>query len=78
MEDDDGFCCDQRLLICVCSDLPVSNQIETFWHEIKHAVNNQMDLSDDSSEEDFVLRGSKGELAVIRANPSLLDMFRLL
>ena len=78
MDDDDGFCCDDRLLICVCSALPMQNQIETLWHEIKHAINTQMDLSDDSTEEDFVLRGTKGELAVFRSNPCLLEMFRLL
>ena len=49
-------------------------QIETLWHEVKHAIHNIADLGDESKEEEFVTRSAPLEIDTLRRNPGLMDL----
>ena len=69
-----GHCDLHRNRIIICRDASNQSLVDTLWHEIKHAINHEMGLHDKSTEEEFVLRGTKGELAVLRDNPTLREI----
>lgn len=51
-------------------------QVETLWHEIKHAVHEIVDLDDGCKEEDYCRRAAPLEISVLCSNPQLLSLIR--
>ena len=49
-------------------------QVETLWHEVKHAVHKLADLGDDSKEEEYCMRAAPLEISVMRDNPRLMEL----
>ena len=45
---------------------------EVFLHEVEHAINMLCDLGDDSSEEDFVCRGTMARMSMLIDNPDIM------
>tara|TARA_Y100000593_G_C4150314_1_gene256726 strand:+ start:282 stop:611 length:330 start_codon:yes stop_codon:yes gene_type:complete len=67
--------CDHRGLtirINAHESIHLSQQRETLWHEIKHAIWSEMDV-DSRDEESWVRPMSSGEFAVMVDNPKLMD-----
>jgi len=48
-------------------------QVETLWHEVKHAIHSIADLTDESKEEDYCSRAAPIELMVLLENKALMD-----
>tara|TARA_R110000868_G_scaffold82356_6_gene232634 strand:- start:5123 stop:5449 length:327 start_codon:yes stop_codon:yes gene_type:complete len=65
----------QKIRICTNGHHPDVVR-DTLFHEVKHAVNFVADLSNGSTEEEFVTRSTPMELEVLRNNEDL-TMFLL-
>ena len=68
----DGCCNLRDCVIKVNTTQSWQRQVETLWHEVKHAIHAHADLTDESKEEDFCTRAAPYELAVLVHNPKLV------
>lgn len=66
-----GTCNLHKLTIRIADGIDPQLQIETLWHEVKHAIHQLADLNDESKEEDFVTRAAPLEIDTLRRNPGL-------
>lgn len=66
-----GVCNHRTCVIKIDTTQHWQKQIETLWHEIKHAIHVSVDLGDESKEEDYCSRSAPAEIAVFLDNPSL-------
>lgn len=65
----DGTTNFRTLQIHVLETLDLQSGFNTVLHELRHAIHNSQDLTEESSEEDFTNRGTNGEIALWMANP---------
>ena len=65
-----------KLTIWIHTSTHKSLLAETLWHEVKHAINAFFDIDDSSTEEEFVSLSAKGDIAVLRDNPLLLELIK--
>jgi len=49
--------------------------LDTLWHEIKHAIWHMINLQDTDDEERIVRATATAELKVLQDNPDLLELF---
>ncbi len=61
-------------IACQDSGTPDQMRLETFMHELEHAINFVADLTDASCEEDFVYRGTLIRLKMLIDNPLVMMM----
>ena len=65
----------RKLTIAVDASIPMDQQRDTLWHEVRHAIDNLAAIGGDDkiSEEESVERTCSLELLVLRTNPALVQ-----
>lgn len=69
-----GVCNFHTCIIKIDTSQCFQRQVETLWHEVKHAVHKLADLTDSSTEEEYCMRAAPLEIAVLRDNPRLMEL----
>lgn len=67
--DSDGMTVFDEQCIYLCSSLALHRALNVVQHEVSHAINWVNDVSDESTEEEFVTRNTNGLVEVQMRNP---------
>lgn len=70
--DDAGTCCTRTQVIEIASNQKPEALLETFVHEVIHAIWDAMDMGEAEPEEVVATRLGKGFCTVLRDNPGLV------